>query len=271
MTKRRLIVSGSIVVIAGCLAACTQQNKPKAELADATKSIARVGTMTTPLSYGYLIDKKIPVPVLKELAFNEKTANPAALASSGAANPAAQASSGAANPAVLNAQSSPVELAHASPEVEGLISKYSLAYNVPESLVRRVVKRESNGNPSIRNGPYLGLMQISHPTAKGMGYQGDPKGLLDAETNLRFAVKYLAGAYKVAEGNEAQAMRLYARGYYYDAKAKGLLDDTGLSGSSAVSDDAQSAVESVIRPKTNASTGNGTVNIPIPQLKNSGT
>lgn len=260
MTKRRLIVSGSIVVIAGCLAACTQQNKPKAELADATKSIARVGTMTTPLSYGYLIDKKIPVPVLKELAFNEKTANPAALASSGAANPA-----------LLNAQSSPVELAHASPEVEGLISKYSLAYNVPESLVRRVVKRESNGNPSIRNGPYLGLMQISHPTAKGMGYQGDPKGLLDAETNLRFAVKYLAGAYKVAEGNEAQAMRLYARGYYYDAKAKGLLDDTGLSGSSAVSDDAQSAVESVIRPKTNASTGNGTVNIPIPQLKNSGT
>lgn len=260
MTKRRLIVSGSIVVIAGCLAACTQQNKPKAELADATKSIARVGTMTTPLSYGYLIDKKIPVPVLKELAFNEKTANPAALASSGAANPV-----------ILNARTSPVELAHASPEVEGLISKYSLAYNVPESLVRRVVKRESNGNPSIRNGPYLGLMQISHPTAKGMGYQGDPKGLLDAETNLRFAVKYLAGAYKVAEGNEAQAMRLYARGYYYDAKAKGLLDDTGLSGSSAVSDDAQSAVESVIRPKTNASTGNGTVNIPIPQLKNSGT
>lgn len=260
MTKRRLIVKGSIVVISGFLAACTQQNKPKTELTDATQSIARVGTMTTPLSFGYLIDKKIPVPVLKELAFNDKTANPAALASSNAANPA-----------VLDVQSAPVELAHASPEVEQLISKYSLAYNVPERLVRRVVKRESNGNPNSRNGPYLGLMQISHPTAKGMGYQGDPQGLLDAETNLRFAVKYLAGAYKVAEGDESQAVRLYARGYYYDAKAKGLLDDTGLSGNSDVSDDAKSAVESVIRPKTNASTGNGTVNIPIPQLKNSGT
>jgi len=181
MTKRRLIVSGSIVVLTGFLGACTQQNKPKAELADETTSIARVGTMTTPLSYGYLIDKKIPVPVFKELAFTGKQANPAALARGNAANPDA-----------LKSSSGPVELAHASPEVEQLISKYSMAYNVPESLVRRVVKRESNGNPNSRNGPYLGLMQISHPTAKGMGYQGDPKGLLDAETNLRFAVKYLA-------------------------------------------------------------------------------
>lgn len=268
MTKRRLIVSGCVVVTTGFLAACTQQNKPKTELADATQSIARVGTMTTPLSYGYLIDKKIPVPVLKELSYTGKTANPAALAT---ANAAASSTENAANPAALNAPSGPVELAHASPEVEELISKYSLAYNVPERLVRRVVKRESNGNPNSRNGPYLGLMQISHPTAKGMGYQGDPKGLLDAETNLRFAVKYLAGAYKVAEGDEAQAVRLYARGYYYDAKAKGLLNDTGLGANSGISEDAESAVESAIRPKTNASTGNGTVNIPIPQLKNSGT
>ena len=265
MTKRRLIVSGSIIVLTGFLGACTQQNKPKTELTDATTSIARVGTMTTPLSYGYLIDKKIPVPVFKELSYTGKEANPAALAKANELN------SNAANPNALKSQSGPVELAHASPEVEQLISKYSMAYNVPESLVRRVVKRESNGNPNSRNGPYLGLMQISHPTAKGMGYQGDPKGLLDAETNLRFAVKYLAGAYKVADGNEAQAVRLYARGYYYDAKAKGLLDETGLGDNSGISDDAKAAVESVTRQKTDASTGNGTVNIPIPQLKNSGT
>ncbi|WP_366048895.1 lytic transglycosylase domain-containing protein [uncultured Bartonella sp.] len=260
MTKQRLIVSGSIVAITGCLAACTQQNKPKVELTDASSAIARVGTMTTPLSYGYLIDKKIPVPVFKELAFEGKTANPAVLA-----NQAGRTSNG------VDTSTGPVELAHASPEVEQLISKYSLAYNVPERLVRRVVKRESNGNPGSRNGPYLGLMQISHPTAKGLGYQGDPKGLLDAETNLRFAVKYLAGAYKVAEGDEAQAVRLYARGYYYDAKAKGLLGDTGPGDNSGISDDAKMAVEKVTAPKTNASTGNGTVNIPIPVMKNSGT
>ncbi len=69
------------------------------------------------------------------------------------------------------------------------------------------------------------------PDARGMGYTGSAKGLLDAETNLKYAVRYLSGAYKVAGGDESQAVRYYARGYYYDAKRKGLLQETGLDGS----------------------------------------
>ena len=57
---------------------------------------------------------------------------------------------------------------------------------------------------------------------------GWAKGLLDAETNLKYAVKYLKGAWLVAAGNADLADRLYQRGYYYDAKRKGLLDETGL-------------------------------------------
>jgi len=120
---------------------------------------------------------------------------------------------------------------HAPEGLDDLIAKYSVAYDVPERLVRRVVHRESRFNPGARNGPYWGLMQISHPTARGMGYKGNPKGLLDAETNLKYAVRYLSGAYKVAGGDESQAVRYYARGYYYDAKRKGLLQETGLDGS----------------------------------------
>ena len=60
--------------------------------------------------------------------------------------------------------------------------------------------------------------------ARSMGYQGDNKGLLNAETNLKYAVKYLRGAYLVADKNHDQAVRLYARGYYFDAKRKGMLD-----------------------------------------------
>jgi hypothetical protein len=41
-------------------------------------------------------------------------------------------------------------------------------------------------------------------------------------------VKYLRGAWMVADGNPDLAVRFYARGYYYDAKHKGLLDETGL-------------------------------------------
>lgn len=109
-----------------------------------------------------------------------------------------------------------------------LISRYADVHDVPESLVRRVIVRESGYNPGARNGPYYGLMQISYATAKSMGYRGTPQGLLDPETNLKYAVKYLRGAYLVADGSSDQAMRLYARGYYYDAKRRGLLEETGL-------------------------------------------
>ena len=113
-------------------------------------------------------------------------------------------------------------------EVDRLIAKYAAAYEVPEALVRRVIKRESNFRPAAYNRGHWGLMQIKHATARGMGYDGPARGLLDAETNLKYAVKYLRGALLVANGNEDQADRLYQRGYYYDAKRKGLLDETGL-------------------------------------------
>jgi soluble lytic murein transglycosylase-like protein len=109
-----------------------------------------------------------------------------------------------------------------------LIAKYSAVYEVPVELVRRVVKRESNFRSAAYNKGHWGLMQIKHATARGMGYTGPARGLLDAETNLKYAVKYLKGALMVANGNPDLADRLYRRGYYYDAKRKGLLDETGL-------------------------------------------
>ena len=111
--------------------------------------------------------------------------------------------------------------------LDGLITQYSGRYNVPEALVRRVIARESGYNPAARNGPHLGLMQIRHDTARSMGYGGSASGLLDAETNLKYAVKYLRGAYVVAGYNSDGAMRNYARGYYYDAKKLGLLKEVG--------------------------------------------
>jgi soluble lytic murein transglycosylase-like protein len=112
--------------------------------------------------------------------------------------------------------------------LDALIDKYAALYEVPVVLVRRVVKRESNFNPAAYNRGHWGLMQIKHATARGMGYDGPAKGLLDAETNLKYAVKYLRGAFLVADGNHERADKLYQRGYYYDAKRKGLLDETGL-------------------------------------------
>lgn len=108
-------------------------------------------------------------------------------------------------------------------KLSGLITKYATMYDVPEDLVHRVVQRESKYNPGAYNGGHFGLMQIKHATARSMGFDGPASGLFDAETNLKYAVKYLRGAWLVADNNRDNAVRLYARGYYYDAKRKGML------------------------------------------------
>jgi soluble lytic murein transglycosylase-like protein len=104
-----------------------------------------------------------------------------------------------------------------------LIARHAAENNVPEALVHRVVRRESNYNPrAVGRGGAMGLMQIKYATAKAMGYSGPASGLLDADTNLTYAVRYLAGAYKVADGNHDRAVSYYANGFYYAAKRKGL-------------------------------------------------
>jgi soluble lytic murein transglycosylase-like protein len=115
-----------------------------------------------------------------------------------------------------------------TPGLRRLIERYSTQYQVPVDLVQRVVIRESRHVPTARNGPYYGLMQIHPQTARTMGYGGRPEGLLDAETNLRYGVKYLRGAWLVADGDRDEAVGWYARGYYYEAKRMGLLEETGL-------------------------------------------
>jgi soluble lytic murein transglycosylase-like protein len=165
-------------------------------------------------------DAKTPVAATRTAAARAQVAVIDAKASSADANVTA-------TPAVFTPNSFVKAEAPAS-DLDGLIAKYAAVYEVPVDLVRRVVKRESTFNPKAYNRGHWGLMQIKHATARGMGYNGPAKGLLDAETNLKYAVKYLKGAWLVANGNDDLADRLYQRGYYYDAKRKGLLDETGL-------------------------------------------
>ena len=115
-----------------------------------------------------------------------------------------------------------------TPELRSLIEGAASSHGVPVALVQRVVVRESTHRPGARNGPYYGLMQILPATARGMGYQGSPEGLLDAETNLEYGVKYLRGAWIVSGGDPEEAVGWYARGYYYEAMRLGLLEETGL-------------------------------------------
>src|ERR1700749_503111 len=106
---------------------------------------------------------------------------------------------------------------------EKMIARHAHANLVPEALVHRLVVRKSKYNPElIGHGGTIGLMQIKLATAKGVGYSGDADGLRDPETNLTYGVKYLAGAYRAANGDHDRAMRYFASGYYYVAKQQRL-------------------------------------------------
>ena len=95
---------------------------------------------------------------------------------------------------------------------DAMIAQHAAANGVPVELVHRVIVRESRYNPRAVNSGNYGMMQIRLGTARGMGYTGSAQGLLDPNVNLTYAVKYLAGAYKVAGGNHGRAGSLYASG-----------------------------------------------------------
>jgi soluble lytic murein transglycosylase-like protein len=101
-----------------------------------------------------------------------------------------------------------------------MIAREAKIHGIPEAFVHRILMRESRYNPRLVHNHCFGLMQIKYATARGMGYRGDARGLLDAQTNLTYAVPYLANAYRLAEGNEDRATALFRGGYYYVAKRK---------------------------------------------------
>ncbi len=93
-----------------------------------------------------------------------------------------------------------------------MIARHAAANGVPFALADAVVRVESRYNPSARNGPSLGLAQINLRTAKGLGYNGSAQGLLNAETNLTYAMKYLGQAYRMAGGDTCGTIMRYQNG-----------------------------------------------------------
>ncbi|MGC1694932.1 MAG: lytic transglycosylase domain-containing protein [Pseudolabrys sp.] len=141
----------------------------------------------------------------------------------------------------------------ASGNLDALIARHAAANNVPEDLVRRIIKRESGGRPGVVSRGNYGLMQIKLATARSMGYSGSAAGLLDADTNMTYAVKYLAGAYHVAGGNTGRAVHYYAAGYYYAAKSRGLATRGG--GLRAYASAADGSVKDAYMAQTKGSSG----------------
>lgn len=117
-----------------------------------------------------------------------------------------------------------------TPAIRAKIDRWADHYDIPRTLVHRAVQRESDYRPEARNGPYWGILQILPATARSMGFRGRPRDLLDADTGLKYSLRYLRGAWMISGGDERAAIMHYARGYWHAAKARGMLTRSGIDG-----------------------------------------
>lgn len=88
-------------------------------------------------------------------------------------------------------------MARGSNAFDSIISDASAAWNVPQSLIKAVIERESDFDPSAYKAePQIGdasrgLMQLLYGTAQALGFAGDPVDLFDPTTNIRLGTRYL--------------------------------------------------------------------------------
>lgn len=111
-------------------------------------------------------------------------------------------------------RSSKVDAPSSSNSLATLVDREARANGVPVALARAVVRIESNWNSRLtgRAGE-VGLMQIKHQTAKGMGYSGTRAALYEPATNIRWGMRYLAGAYRMAGGDTCGTVMRYQGGH----------------------------------------------------------
>lgn len=97
----------------------------------------------------------------------------------------------------------------------GLVARHAQAAGVPVGLAQAIVRVESNYNPRARGrAGEIGLMQIKPATARGVGFAGSAQALYDPDTNLRYGMRYLAGAYQLAGGDVCGTVLRYNAGHY---------------------------------------------------------
>ncbi|WP_279478948.1 lytic transglycosylase domain-containing protein [Aureimonas sp. SK2] len=98
-------------------------------------------------------------------------------------------------------------------KIDRLIEKAADENDIPRELAYAVVRVESHYNPRAKGAGVYGLSQIKPQTARGLGFQGPAEALFDPETNLRYGMRYLKGAYEQGNGDVCQTAMKYKGGH----------------------------------------------------------
>ena len=99
------------------------------------------------------------------------------------------------------------------PAMKALVTQHASANGLPLGLAHAIVMIESRYNPHVRNHGALGLMQIKAQTARTVGFTGADGDLLNAETNLKYGMRYLAMIYRAAGGDVCGTIMRYQSGH----------------------------------------------------------
>lgn len=89
-----------------------------------------------------------------------------------------------------------------------------LALCTHESSLQNVKVHEDGGSPTF------GICQVKHETAKMLGYTGKDDGLMDPQTNAKWASLYLKWQLNRYEGSYCKAVSAYNMGSYSESKKK---------------------------------------------------
>ena len=99
-------------------------------------------------------------------------------------------------------------------ELGSIVNRYAEEAGIPDTLVRAVVRVESDWDQSMTGfAGEIGLMQIKPETARDMGFIEQDDMLYDPDTNIRWGVRYLAEAWKLANGDLCQTVLKYNAGH----------------------------------------------------------
>jgi hypothetical protein len=95
-----------------------------------------------------------------------------------------------------------------------LIESEARFQGIPPEVADAVARVESNYDPTAMGGDgERGIMQVMPPTAAMLGFRGTPLELADPATNIRLGVRYLAGAWRLANGDLCRALMKYRAGH----------------------------------------------------------
>lgn len=99
-------------------------------------------------------------------------------------------------------------------DLGAIVDRHARSHGIPTDFARAVVKVESNWNPRLTGAAgEVGLMQIKHGTARYIGFAGTRDELYEPDTNVRWAMKYLADAWELADGDMCLTVLKYQAGH----------------------------------------------------------